>query len=222
MARRIVATLVPSHETGATKRLYRSQPRHAGYDGRSLARGACHVRRSDSKRPSPSTKRPSAVPTRRPRLRTAPSAQTTPVFGVSGRIKDTVNSKVVKPTPGSKGRMERSQSMGHVGQPYPCPHRRRGRAAPRWRLARRARARWWCSSSYGRIRWPIDPKGSDRVDLGPPIRSRCPLASTRLGLASRPPPPGTGTNTSGPTPREPERIIGATVDPRTMPNPGAR
>ena len=55
-----------------------------------------------SKRPLLSVTRPPAVPTRRPRLITVPSALIGPVSGVIGRTNDILNSRVVEPTPLSK------------------------------------------------------------------------------------------------------------------------
>jgi hypothetical protein len=52
-----------------------------------------------SKRPLLSVTRPSAVPTRRPRLITTPSALIAPVCGVIGRTNEILNSRVVEPTP---------------------------------------------------------------------------------------------------------------------------
>src|SRR6266700_30547 len=48
-----------------------------------------------SRRPLPSVSRPSAVPTRRPRLSTTPSALISPVSGVIGRTREILNSSVV-------------------------------------------------------------------------------------------------------------------------------
>ena len=48
-----------------------------------------------SKRPLLSVIRPSAVPTRRPRLSTTPSAVIKPVSGVMGRKSEILNSRVV-------------------------------------------------------------------------------------------------------------------------------
>ena len=46
-------------------------------------------------RPLASVTRPSAVPTRRPQVRTVPSALIKPVSGVIGRISEILNSSVV-------------------------------------------------------------------------------------------------------------------------------
>ena len=48
-----------------------------------------------STRPSASVSRPSAVPTRRPRLMTRPSALMSPVSGVTARTSEILNSSVV-------------------------------------------------------------------------------------------------------------------------------
>src|SRR5215831_5590454 len=55
-----------------------------------------------SSRPSRSVTLPSAVLTRRPRLITVPSAVIGPVWGVIGRRKDILNSRVVEPMPRSR------------------------------------------------------------------------------------------------------------------------
>src|SRR5947209_17650853 len=55
-----------------------------------------------SKRSLLSVTRPSAVPIRRPRLITVPSALIGPVSGVIDRRNDILNSRVVEPTPFSK------------------------------------------------------------------------------------------------------------------------
>src|SRR5438105_8284729 len=52
-----------------------------------------------SKRPLLSVTRPSAVPTRRPRLSTTPSALIGPASGVIGRTNEILNTRVVEPMP---------------------------------------------------------------------------------------------------------------------------
>ena len=52
-----------------------------------------------SSRPAPSVIRPSATPTRLPQLITVPSALIRPVFGVIGRMNETLNSRVVESKP---------------------------------------------------------------------------------------------------------------------------
>ena len=66
-----------------------------------------------SKRPSLSVTRPSAVPTRRPRLINLPSAFIEPVSGVIGRTNDILNSSVVEPTPFS--------NVEWIASPCNCP-----------------------------------------------------------------------------------------------------
>jgi hypothetical protein len=84
----------------ADGRLWESRNGHARHDQISKIKQV--VVPWTSKRPLLSVTRPSAVPTRRPRLITVPSALIKPVSGVIGRMNEILNSRVVEPMPFSK------------------------------------------------------------------------------------------------------------------------